>query len=242
MEPRRSLWRLATEFAVIVAGVSVGLFADDWRQGQEVRAEEQRFLEDLEVDLMADSVNLARVREWYVGWDTGALALRGWLDQPAIPGDTLRALTSLVGGFRSYEPTRAAYERMKASGRMNFLGDRELQAAVGAYFESRQPYLESVVDNVASVLGLGWVGTMVEWFMPDGVEVAGTHWVTDPETGALLWGAPDSWDAFRSDPEMRRSLDQVGFFGANVALRFTEGIEENRALLALLRSTMEEES
>ena len=237
--PLSSASRLLTEFLVIVAGVSVGLLADDWRQQQEINREERRFLEDVLMDLEADSLELASVRDWYAGWDQGALQLRPWLDRPSIPRDTLLAHVSRIAGFITYEPTRAAYERMKASGRMNFLGDRALQAAVASYYETRQPYLQSVITNVGNQFGVGWVMTAIEWFMPEDVIGAGTHWIRDPDTGAPVWGLTVPWSELRNDPRLPDALDRVGFFGGNISGRFTEALDENRELRALIRAALE---
>lgn len=234
-----SIARLATEFLVIVAGVSVGLLADDWRQEREVEMEERRFLEDVLVDLETDSVELASVRDWFAGWDAAAIGFRPWLDRPAIPRDTLESYLSRIAGFSTYEPTRAAYERMKASGRMNFLGDREVQAAVGAYYEKQQPYLKLAIENVGGEFGVGWIMTAIDIFGPEDVEEAGTHWISDGETGLPKWGLQMPWDEARTDPRVTQGVNRVGFLGANLALRFTQALEENRELRRLIREALE---
>jgi hypothetical protein len=202
--------------------------------------EERRFLEDVLVDLETDSVELASVRDWYVNWDQGALGFRPWLDRPAIPRDTLESYLSRIAGFSTYEPTRAAYERMKASGRMNFLGDREVQAAVGAYYEKQQPYLQLAIENVGDAFGVGWVLTAIDNFSPDDAEEAGTHWIPDGDTGMPKWGLQVPWDEARTDPQVRQGVDRAGFLGANLALRFNQALDENRELRRLIRAALEE--
>ena len=232
--------RFVTEFLVIVAGVTVGLLADDWRQDRELHQEERRFLEDVLTDLADDSVEFTTVRDRFRNWDVGAIRMRAWMERPEIPPDTLRSIANQINGLTTYEPTRSAFERMKASGRMNFLGDRELQRSVGAYYETLQPYLDGLGDNLVQNTFTPWSATFIEWMMPARSPDGDTHWATLENSSTLDWVLIVPWNRVRTDPRLPFFLNRLGLYGANVAIRFDEAIEDNHELQVRIRTALEE--
>lgn len=231
--------RVIVEFLVIVAGVSVGLLADDWRTSREDRRLERNFLVDLQNDLLQDSIEFAAVLQRMWEWDVGSLDLYRSLDRPSVTEDELTGWFDHLNGIASYEPSRSAYERMKATGRMGFLDDRELQAAVTDYFERTQPYAISLIERTAYPRWETWREHRSAWLTPRLEPSDTTWWPTRGEEAPQQWSLTAPWSAFRSDPELPYLLQELGRAGGNVRVRYEVFLDQNTALRQALAETLE---
>lgn len=230
--------RVIVEFLVIVAGVSVGLFADDWRTSREDRRLERNFLVDLHSDLIQDSIEFEAVLQRMGEWDVSSLDLYRSLDQPSVTPGELAGWFDHLNGISSYEPSRSAYERMKATGRMGFLDDRGLQAAVTDYFERTQPYALSLIERTAYPRWEAWRAHRSAWLTPRLEPTDTTWWPNRGEEARQQWILTAPWEAFRSDPELPSLLQELGRAGGNVRVRYEGFLDENTALRHALAETL----
>ena len=143
---RHANLRLLAEFLVIFAGVVLGLFADDWRQGRNDAKEGVAALRLLQADLVADSAEVAsRIRGARRGSNATSLLIEVWGDLEASSEYLESAIYSYyITSY--YQPFNSTYEGLKAGNSLRLIEDKELRAGIIDYFQNRQIYLQQLVD------------------------------------------------------------------------------------------------
>lgn len=107
--------RVTAEFIAILAGVTIALLADDWRDSRNDRAEEKTALEEVMTDLEADSVDLATQGRMLRRTEEAALwLLRRTQDHP--PPDSINRRVTRLFFYATYEPLSAGYTGLRDSG------------------------------------------------------------------------------------------------------------------------------
>ena len=139
MENRRIHWpRVLAEFFAILAGVTLALLADDWREYRNDRVDEGLALEEIAADLEADSVHLALLFEKAQATDQSVLWLLRHLEED-LPEDSVMARYAPLHYFRSYAPVRSGYDGLMDSGRLPIIRDHSLRRQIVDYDEVEQP-------------------------------------------------------------------------------------------------------
>jgi hypothetical protein len=120
--------RLIAEFAIVVLGVTIALWADSWVTAREDRAEETARLHALQDNV---TTTLADLRD-EIENSTGAIdALRKLVGQGDLPHDEVRGLLryGLLYG-PNFSPELNVYDDLKNSGELALLTDRRLRQAL----------------------------------------------------------------------------------------------------------------
>lgn len=233
MNKRQIPWaRVTAEFLAILAGVTLALLADDWRDYRNDRETEKAALVEILRDLEADSSALAAQRRRMRLQNDAALWAQGHFGME-VPGDSALSAVRNLWYFTRYQPVRSGYVGLRDSGQMALIVDPSLRQGVVDYYEVSQPYMlqssdyywqlrdrftESLFEDV---LLIG--DTAAEEIFPSGF--------------ALELGRP--WQEFSDEIEFRNRLMAFGAFASNWGVRI-EGVQEaNRTLKDLVQAHVE---
>ncbi len=198
----RTITRILVEFAIIFAGVTLGLLADDWRQDRMDRATERLALEDLSEDLLRDSVQLEQVRLVAQGWDQAALWARR-ADPRSVTAEQAADHMAAASSMTIYQPVTSSYSSLKDSGQLDLIRDAELRRQIVGYFEQRQPSMVGMYE-IAQEQFLEFQAALWPYFVQS---VADSATSLFPGNGLE---PRDSWIGFWDDEHARQSLDQIG--------------------------------
>ncbi len=131
-------WRYGIgELFIVVAGVLIALAADGWAQGKADRSLEQSYLEDLVVDLQADTAQLRTAIE--LASDRAAL---GHAVLRVMDGDTVLSPPDFVVAlerqfylaFPAYSQTTMA--DLLSTGNLRLIRDRGLKRQLAEYYQT----------------------------------------------------------------------------------------------------------
>ena len=149
---RTAKWRRGFgEFLIIVAGVIVGLAADEWRESLQDRARESDYLERLEADLLTGR---ARIEPYALRFSEVAGAVEqliGVLESrdPVVDTAAFLALTAQAGasGFdRDGLVYSATYDELIATGNLGIIRNRELRRHIVEHFRVARTLVEDVEE------------------------------------------------------------------------------------------------
>jgi hypothetical protein len=137
---RRSIpWkRILAEFAVIFAGVTLGLVAEDWRQGRSDRAAATALLAELVEDLDADSIELSRLQVTASRWERDAVRLLRFIPDPESDPDSIIQASVSLSLYYRYRPVRSGYVALVDGGHLSGITDASVRRSIVAYYEQRQ--------------------------------------------------------------------------------------------------------
>ena len=131
-------WRYAiSELAIVVAGVMIALAADGWSQRRADRELEQRYIDDLIVDLRSDTAQLRIAIEL-----AESRAALGHAALRAMDGDTVLTPGELVVAVeRQFYFAFPAYSRttiadLMSTGNLRLLRDRALKRQLSEYYQT----------------------------------------------------------------------------------------------------------
>ena len=155
------LARVSVEFALVVAGVLVGLWVNDWQQLRQERAAAVALLARLETELVADAADLAvaehraQSRLWVLDAVLAKLGDRKAESRlTTARADSILHPTRLdslapnrprgydfaadpLAPFRArgnFDLSKTTYEEMLATGRLRLVGDDDLRANIASYY------------------------------------------------------------------------------------------------------------
>ena len=205
-KPRHTALRLLGEFAIIFAGVTLGLLADDWRQTRDDQATERVVLQDLSEDLVRDSIQLNAALRTVRLWDRAALWVRR-ADPATVTAEDAAGEIGNAMTLTFYKPVSSAYSSLNGSGQLELIQDPELRRQIVEYFEEHQPTMSEM-----ATLGQSSFLAMESAFWPYFVSpVADDATSLFPGTGTV--GRP-SWRDFWDDPQALQALDELGKIGS----------------------------
>lgn len=222
--------RLAAEFLVIFAGVTLSFLADDWRDYLADREEEEVVLQQVLADLVADSADISSTRRALVRQRESAPWLLVRWDSPEINGDSVIArLVPFTGGSR-YSARRTAFVSLQSAGGLGVVLDQDLRLALTQYYETTQAEWAQSLDEhhrewaqlydmLASHLRLAPPATdeAIYPFAPDGAYLVG------------------GWNAVRRDIALYNQIRSVGI-RADIS---TDGADRMLAGNAALRADVQ---
>ena len=228
--------RIGAEFLIIVAGVSVSLAADRWRQANEDRETERTLLSGLETDLESDAEELKALASRARNWDLTTQWVNLNEDRSDIPTDSVAMMFQSFGLISMYQPVRAAYSGAIGSGGISLILEDSLQMAVINYYEVRQPY---ILQFFALVFD--------QWTKWYDISAPYLNWGIQPSDttmfAAIRSSNPpelrESWTTISSDAAFMGHIDITGMLGGNASLRIDQALAENRALRERIRAQLE---
>jgi hypothetical protein len=229
--------RLVAEFLVIVVGVLVALGVDQWVQDRQDRALEAEYLERLIEDVRYDLDELEFIRDRSAtSMEHARLVLdRAWVRR--APADSLIGAAYSASQTRAPDLSRATFEELVSSGRIDLLRSREVREALADY--------ERIINEAAGLyqsvpLGILWAW---QWLPPDDVSAydAACRGTNQPEALVVLGICPYDWnvdvESLREEvlqDETRRRLRQVANRNAAAARITVSFIDRARDLESVL--------
>ncbi len=145
---RELIVRLSAEFAIVVLGVTIALWADGWVASQRDRVEERERLQALQYNIAETLENLQEERR---SADGAANALRDLLAPQDISNESARAVLRyalLYGAV--FVPELNVYDDLKNSGELALLTDPEVRRTL-AKMDSSLRVLKLAQSDLASV-------------------------------------------------------------------------------------------
>lgn len=225
--------RLAAEFGVIFLGVTLGLFADDWRQSQEDREDERRALYELLADLEADSIDLDSLQVSMEVHDASAMWVHQHLGEPEVDSASAALRLAALYPWQAYQAPQATYAGLRSSGRLVLIRDDDLRRSITYYYEERQPYLLQFYETYSDFwLAFRNAASLdVRLVYPSQAKTYG-----DFERATFHLTTP--WDQFPTDPTIRYYVDEIGGLASVIVARIGDVQQENTQLRALIRSQL----
>jgi len=121
---RRNLPRLTLELLVVVLGITISFWFQDWRQSRNDRAEEARLLAGFAMELQVDFDELKQRREVL---DKGATSVRDLLAKAnELDDKAIDAAMDSALGYTSFRPSTATYLELRQTGASRLVQDKEL--------------------------------------------------------------------------------------------------------------------
>ena len=212
MSTSRVPWkRVIAEFLAIFAGVTLSLFAEDWRQGREDRQREAEFLAEISQDLARDSTELGSLLAQMESWDAASLWVNRNARQSSMPRDSVFRYLRRFGIISFYQPVRSGYVSIRDAGLLHLLNDGDVRRGIVDYYEVRQPYIEQFFALVFD----GWN----RWY-----RISAPH---------IDWVAPEDRES------MCPRMDWASLIGGNTAGRIRQVLDGNAALRKSISAYMD---
>ncbi|MBR44797.1 MAG: hypothetical protein CME18_10305 [Gemmatimonadetes bacterium] len=233
---RADWFRLGSQFLVIIAGITVSLAADRWRQGIEDRETERTLLSGLEMDLKSDAEELELLANFGRRWDETAQWVNHNENRPDIPKDSISIMFQPFGLTTFYAGTRATYSSGISAGEVSMILEDSLRTAVINYYEVEQPsvirYFTLVFDN--------WR----KWY---NVSARYLNWTILPSDTTMrraiartnLPELREPWETISSDATLMGHIDISGMMGGDISNLIDQVMAANQALRKQIRAYLE---
>lgn len=130
---RSTLSRYAAEFAIVLVGVFLALWADQWRESRSREAESRSALHRIAANLAGDTLIL---RRYEFTSTRGVAAVDSILNADPDGPETIRLITRLtpfIVGTYVFMPASQEYEALRSSGRLGLITSSRLLADLAAY-------------------------------------------------------------------------------------------------------------
>jgi len=228
--------RIGAEFVIIVAGVSVSLAAERWRQGTEDRETERTLLSGLAADLESDAGELEALARFGRSWDRTAQWVNHNENRSDVPEDSVSMMFQPFGLTSFYAGVRATYSSGISGGEISLILDDSLKTAVVNYYEVQQPsvlrYTNLVLENWrkwynASAPYLNWT------ILPSDTTMRRAITPTNPPE------LREPWTTISSDAAFMGHIDISGMMGGDISLLIDQVLAENRALREQIQAQLE---
>jgi hypothetical protein len=198
--------RVLGEFAIIFAGVTLGLLADDWRETRDDRRAERVAVESISEDLLRDSIQLATFSAVAQGWDRAALWARR-ADPRTVTAQEASSVLRSALGLTLYQPVRSSYSSLKDSGQLELVDDSELRRSIVEYYEEGQPTMMTLYE-VSQGSFFEFQSALWPYFIS---AVADSATSLFPSQGLEPRA---SWQGFWDDPTVLQALEELGRSGS----------------------------
>ncbi len=148
------------DFLVIVAGITVSLYAGSRLELHNQRQEEVRILENLRDNLTADTQSIGQE----IAVLTDCQRRYGYLLEDSIPfkTDSVAILFSSLLVYTTNEIRESAYEEMKHSGKMGIIENKELLNNIIRHYEEEQALLVDEYNSIDKHFILNRMITYIE--------------------------------------------------------------------------------
>ena len=217
--------RLLLELLVVILGITISFWFQEWRQGQDDRAEEQRLLTNIKLELSIDRDNvnkraqrltdgIARMQQL-----TSAPSADHGLSQQAIDLAMDDAL-----GYMSFSPATATYTELSQTGASRLIRDKQLVRQIISLYESQYPTaVEWDVINRKFVLD-----RMFPYLDMHGPAIDATI------TGAMATGYHAAFEVLSPNTQFRNLLRTGALFKEGQRLTYTRLVKQIDSVLAAL--------
>ena len=152
-KPRIDWRRASGEIAIIIAGVLIALWVEEWREARADRALEREYIARLEEDLIQDSIGLADLTAHVARTNRAARMLRALVEDPAEGSPGNAVIVAALEEARSIQNnpwTDGTYTELLATGNMAVLRSGELKSKLNVYYltlEGLYTWVERRVDR-----------------------------------------------------------------------------------------------
>ncbi|MGD2123611.1 MAG: hypothetical protein PVJ76_17800 [Gemmatimonadota bacterium] len=216
--------RAGAEFIAILAGVTVALLADDWRQYRNDREEEQVALQEIHNDLAADSVALNKMRQLAQAQTEAAFWAQENFERD-LPADSALQGIEPLGFLELYQPPKSGYVGLRDSGRLALVLNGDLRRRIVTYYESTQTYIQQLETLYHPRLKEYLDNRMEDILL-----------VLHDSAGRL--GSQDGfhqtlrrpWRQISSEFEFQTETTYLGLLASNFGYRVDEAMKENQQL------------
>lgn len=221
---RRTLPRLALELLVVVLGITLSFWFQDWRQQRDDRQQETRLLQSIVGELRSDRTSLQQRLELL---DQGIAGLRR-LQQD---GDTMateqldRAMDQALS-YIAFAPSRASYIELKQMAGSRLVRDKQLLRRVITLYERAYP-LAGEWDEVSRRFVLDRMFPFVDRRGPSFVSSAGAGYAT---------GYHQAYRALAEETEFRNLLRSAVLFKEGQRATYAALLDAIAKVLAALGS------
>ncbi len=218
--------RILAEFLAIFAGVVLGLLADDWREARQDRERESFALQEILADLKGDSAELASFDRQARDWNSAGL----WVAKHrgvSVPADSVVNAIRPVYFTYVYRPQHAAYVGLRDAGELDLIRDRALRRQLVDYFETQQPYAESLYQRTNEMYFDAGKATRAYFRLTVTADAQSLR----GDTGLELLRP---WLDASRDQEFTAAVIMLGVGGATVALRLPDVRKANASLMAAI--------
>jgi hypothetical protein len=247
MTARKSLVAKAvSELAIIVAGVLIALWVQEWRQSIVDARTEHAYLRRLEADLRADSARFAgRIDAEARTRRSAQEAMRFVTDGWTAGADTAAVLESFnrAGFINFVRPQSTTWDDLVSTGNIGLLSDAELRQSLGAYYQSRTLQTLQEMDDsrkeqiwyrywpaLESHFPLGFLDRF------SGLARYGDMPAAGSEKGPEPSGTRIDFRGLRSDPRIVTGLKEAADLAAVYGGGLRHLVDENRGVLSKVRT------
>jgi hypothetical protein len=205
--PQQVPWqRLFGELAIIVVGVLLALWIEDWRQTRIDRQSEADYLDRLVIDIAADIERIdGLIRHTEMRDDNARVAL-AFLDSDAQTGDwTLVEALSRAGYLAFFQHHRATMDDLLSTGGLALLLDKQLLREVTGYYRASD-FLIQFDQQKHEWIWIRYRDTLnrhVPHLVVAEVESTARRGDATPDLSRV------DWQGLRDDPNMRAGLESV---------------------------------
>jgi hypothetical protein len=145
-QPKKALYkRSGVELLVIVVGVLIALWADQWWSDREDDRTEQTYLASLKEDINATLQELDSTIAKVVVWRQAASTLSQLpLEGPVPPNEELAEMMGLaLFELFSFEDRLSTHQDLKSTGRLGLISNRDIRRSLAE--------LDSLLENIVSI-------------------------------------------------------------------------------------------
>ncbi|MDX1504060.1 MAG: hypothetical protein R3325_17000 [Thermoanaerobaculia bacterium] len=209
-------WRRAVgEFLLIVAGILVALWIEDWRQARIDRATEIEYLSRLTIDVDQDLIDLENQIAHTPMREEQALAVLDFLDSERAADRSVLQAFNQAGWIAFFRFNRSTMDDLLSTGNLSLLGDKSLVRQLNNYYRSGD-FLREFDDAKKLWIWEGYRRSLDH-------HIPSRLFTLDPDEEERL--AAVGWDALRGDRDVRAGLEHVMTVAA-VERRHLERVRE----------------
>jgi hypothetical protein len=223
--------RITAEFIAILAGVTLALLSDDWREYRGDREDERLALQEITSDLETDSVQLADLQEGMQRTEQAVLWMLRNLSAPLLEDSVIRGVSPAWSDLE-YEQVRSGYGALMNSGKLSIIRDPQIRRGMVEYYEGTQPYMRQRYEAYMTVLD-------------EVYDAWGAHIGAVPDsTGDVFREAVNttllhSWEEISRDNRLVFKMTQIGSWASGFALRVPPVLKANSDLRALIKEKLD---
>ena len=225
--------RAGAEFIAILAGVTLALLADDWREYRNDREEERVALQEIIQDLVADSAALDEMLQLAQGQTEAAFWAQGNFGEDLPPDSALQGIRPL-GFLAFYQPAKSGYVGLRDSGRLALVLNGDLRRRIVTYYESTQTYIQQL-ETLYHPLLREYLDRMLQdilLVLNDSAPRLGSQ-----EGFHQTLRRP--WRQISNEFEFQTETTYLGAMASNFGYRVDEAMKENQQLRSSITEELE---
>ena len=214
MKPQIPWLRVFVEGVVIVGSILLAFGIDAAWDGRQERERKTVVLSEMLADLEADAAGMEAVLRRSQRWDGVALWLLRAEARSEVPRDSLLAAVTQLNFQTGFQPVRAAYASLQASGDFGLIEDAALRRAMSLYYEVDQPGYADYVRR----------GVVDHFFRMADEQADLIVFLDNPEATSTRGegtgiGLRVGWDEIRRRPRFFHAVGRLGTWAASMIRR-----------------------